>query len=130
MLFGLIPTILLAIFALLTIRNMHRPRTRIVPLTVDKFSNVNHRKNQQLIRMLLTEICICIIFGFIHPSVLLYSQITQYNIKSLQLITIEQLCISVSTFILHIPYCVSFYMNLIASETFRGEVKNLIWNHK
>lgn len=120
---GIIPPVLLAIFGLLTLRNMHRSRSKLLTLN----PNINDRRNQQLIRMLLAEILICIIFDFIHPSVLLYTQITQYNIKDYQLIMIEQFFISISTFILHIPYCVSFYTNLIASKTFRREVKNFIW---
>jgi hypothetical protein len=118
---GMIPPVLLAIFGLLTIRNMHHSRSQLA------VSNITCKRNQQLIRMLLTEILISIIFDFIHPSVLLYSQITQYQVKNYSQIIIKQFVISISTFILHIPYCVSFYTNLIVSKAFRREVKNLIW---
>ena len=123
---GMIPPILLAIFGLLTIRNVHLSRSRIANSTNENGLNLTYQRNQQLIRMLLTEIIVCIMFGFIHPSILLYKQITQYNEKSFELMIIEQLMISVSTFILHIPYCVSLYTNLIVSKTFRGEVKHFV----
>jgi hypothetical protein len=121
---GLIPPVLLAIFALLTIKNMHQSRTRIISL----HTTVTQRRNRQLIKMLLTEILICLIFGFVHPSVLLYRQLNQYTLDDYQLMILEQFFISVSTFVLHIPYCLSFYTNLIVSKTFRKEIISLFQN--
>lgn len=121
---GLIPPVLLSIFSLLTIRNMHRSRFRLSTLN----TNVNYRQNQQLVRMLLAEILISIVFDFVHPSFLLYKQINQYDLEDFQLLIIEQFLISISTFVLHIPYCLSFYTNLIVSKTFREEVKTLFRN--
>ncbi|CAF0746150.1 unnamed protein product [Adineta steineri] len=123
---GMIPPILLTIFGLLTMRNIHHSRSRISPSLVKNNSNIIHRKNQQLIRMLSTEILICIMINFIHPSVLLYEQITQNKIQDYNHTIINQFLISISTFILHIPYCLSFYTNLIVSKTFRTEVKHFI----
>ena len=118
---GILPPILLAIFAFLTMRNLHHSQS------MNFNGTVHSEKNLQLIRMLFTEIFICILFDFIHPSVLLYKQITQYNEKTYEITIIDQFILSLSTFILHIPYSVSFYTNLIVSKTFRKEIKKVVW---
>jgi hypothetical protein len=135
---GMIPLFLYSFFGLLTVRNMHRRRVRPFissrpsrnRIRAQHNSTVSYRKDRQFIRMLLTEIMICIIFDFIHPSVLLYTQITQYQTKSEEQMAIEQFIISISTFSLHVPFCISFYTNFIVSKTFRKVVKNIILKNR
>ena len=131
---GIIPLILLSIFGILTIKNMHGTPVRNLIATRSinqgKIRNnikIFYRKDQQLIRMLLIEILTCIIFNFIHPTVLLYSQITQNQMKSEKLTAIELFLISISTLSVHIPYCTSLYTNLIVSKSFRRETKKILF---
>ena len=125
---GLIPIVFLSIFGWLTWRNLHTRPNRINVIIQPR--NQNRIQDQQLIRMLLVEISTFMIFYFINPSVLLYQQITQYQNKSETSIAIEQLFSGISILSLPIPPCTSFYTNLMASKTFRKEIKKLFFkNH-
>ncbi|UJR32404.1 hypothetical protein I4U23_019866 [Adineta vaga] len=133
---GIIPLVLLSTFTILTMRNLHRRSARIVAgLRSRTYPGrlVNHRTtfrriDRQLIRMLLIEIFTCVIFNFVHPGVLLYRQITQYQVKSHEVQMIEEFIISISTLSVHIPFCTSLYTNLIISKTFRKEIIRAVFH--
>lgn len=131
---GLIPIIFYLFLGLLTVKNMHRRLVRPFisghRLRTHGNNTISFRNDRQFIRMLLTEVTIYIMFGFINPSVLLYRQITQYQIKSRVVLAEEQLIISISTFSLHVPFCISFYTNFIVSKTFRKVTKNIILKNR
>ena len=59
------------------------------------------------------------------PIFLMYQQVTQNNLKSLVQGQIELFITAFSGFIYHIPCCTGCYTKLLASKSFRKEVKNL-----
>ena len=125
---GLIPIVLLSTFGWLTWRNLHTSPNRINVIIQPR--NENRIQDRQLIRMLSVEIFTFMIFYFLQSSVLLYQQITQYQNKSETSIAIEQFFFNISILSLNIPPCISFYTNLMASKTFRKEIKKLFFkNH-
>ncbi|CAF1253651.1 unnamed protein product [Adineta steineri] len=83
-------------------------------------------RDRQLVRMLLIDIIIYIIFNWAVSVFLMYQQATQYTIKSSVQNLIEVFIASVSTFSNHIPFCIECYTNLIVSKTFRNEVKKVL----
>lgn len=135
---GLVPLVLYVIFSLLIIKNMHRKRIRPFissyplrnRLRTHGDITISYRNDRQFIRMLLTELLFSIIFGFIHPSVLLYKRITQYEMKNKELMMKEEFIINISTFSLYIPFCLNFYTNVIVSKTFRKIAKNTILKNR
>lgn len=126
---GLIPLVSYLLFAFLMIRNVHQQQVR--PF-ISSYQSENRRRTQndrQFIRMLLIEILICIICDFLQPSMLLYKEITKTYKKNDDLLAIENFLISISIFVLHIPFCCSFYTNILVSTTFRKIVKSILWRN-
>jgi hypothetical protein len=83
-------------------------------------------KDRQLAFMLLMDIMIYGLFFSTYAIFLLYQQITQYNVKSSVQIQIESIVRNLAQFAAAIPVSTSFYTNLIASKTFRNEVKKVL----
>ncbi|UJR07179.1 hypothetical protein I4U23_011467 [Adineta vaga] len=123
---------LLASLGLLTIRQVQKiGQTRSVAdvSILGTRSNIGiqsiHSKDRQLVRILLIDIGIYVIFTYPSAAFNLYLQITQYNMKSFNQqnadTSIQYLCSLCS----HISYCICLYSNLMVSKTFRKEVKNI-----
>jgi hypothetical protein len=83
-------------------------------------------KDRQLAFMLLMDIMIYGLFFSTYAIYLLYQQITQYYVKSSVQIQIESIVRNLAQFAAAIPVSTSFYTNLIASKTFRNEVKKVL----
>ena len=129
---GILVPFLLIIFGLWSIKNvrtMSRRRVAAV-LSITRVTRGGgpgpiRSKDRQLILILLIDICVYIIFNWMYTIFIMYQQITQYNTKSIVQSQIELLIFYVSLFSYYIPICVECYTNLIASKTFRKEVKNI-----
>jgi hypothetical protein len=83
-------------------------------------------KDKQLAFMLLMDTLIYGLFNSTFVIFLLYQQITQYYVKSFTQIQIENIVRNLAQFAATIPVSTSFYTNLIASKTFRNEVKKVL----
>ncbi|CAF4079809.1 unnamed protein product [Adineta steineri] len=130
---GILVPFLLIIFGLWSIKNIRTmSRRRIAPVlstTGIATGNDSHpiqAKDRQLVLILLIDICVYMIFGWMFPIFLIYQQTTQYNVKSLVQSQIEILISAVSIFIYFIPTCIGCYTNILVSKTFRNEVKNTL----
>jgi hypothetical protein len=121
---GIAPWFLLSVFAVLTMRNLHR--IHIAPvIAVSSTTNPHRSKDRQLAIMLLSEIVTYIIFSSATPVYGIYQQVTQYYIKNVEQTAIE-------TFVLHVVFLLtfvnpatSFYVNLLVSKTFRQKTTEL-----
>ncbi|UJR32951.1 hypothetical protein I4U23_020414 [Adineta vaga] len=131
---GMLPPLTMIIFGILTMRNIHRVRR--LGIVVDITTNVRrtqpqarvfNKKERQMAIMLLSELFIYIIFSCMSPIILLYRLITQYQPKSLEMQMIEQFISSIIVFILFIPYSINFYLNIMASKTFRKEILKIFY---
>jgi hypothetical protein len=123
---------LLAIFGLLTVKNMQRGHLVIEtsPAPVNRGAvTLNSRlassKDRQLILICLTEMLIYVVFASPQAFHLIYIQATQYQIRDAQQTVAEQVTDSVLNFSVYIPYAVSFYSNILISKNFRSAIKNL-----
>jgi hypothetical protein len=83
-------------------------------------------KDRQLVLILLMDITIYGLFSFLYAIFLMYQIITTNYIKSLQQQAIEAIVTELCLFCLGIPFCTSFYANLIISKTFRKELKKVL----
>ena len=128
---------LLAICGLWSIKNIRASARRIRGTNVANESRTGvtntirttSLKDQQLAFMLLMDIMIYGLFFSTYAIFLLYQQVTQNYVKSPVQIQIESIVRNLAQFAATIPVSTSFYTNLIASKTFRHEVKKVFsWN--
>ena len=130
---GILVPFLLIIFGLWSIKNIRSmSRRRVAPvlsttgITNGDYTHPIQAKDRQLVLILLINICVYIIFGWMFPIFLIYQQITQNHVKSLVQSQIEVLISAVSIFSDYIPICIGCYTNVLASKTFRNEVKKTL----
>ena len=83
-------------------------------------------RDRQLMIMLLIDSSIYVVFSLVLAIQLMYEQITIDSLKSPEKIVTETLIKSVAMFSAHIPFCVTSFINLLVSKTFRKEVKDVI----
>ncbi|CAF1418035.1 unnamed protein product [Adineta steineri] len=124
----LIPTLMI-ICEICTIKNIQSShRARVIPMSITAGNALNHgrSKDRQLIRILLINITVYIIFNIMTPVISLYEQIIQYQSISLAQSQMNSFLTIVSRFVVFIPISVSCYINLIVAKTFRNEIKNLL----
>ncbi len=121
---GIAPWFLLSVFAVLTMKNLHR--IHITPvLAVSSPANPHRSKDRQLAIILLSEIVIYIIFSSATPVYGIYQQITQYERKSVVQQAIETFVLEVVFLLKFVNPSTSFYVNLVVSKTFRQKTSEL-----
>ena len=128
---GIVVPLLMLILGFWTIRNV-RSVGRVAPAptatgaetTVINALRSVHSKDRQLLRILLVDISIYIIFTLLPSIVVLYQQITQNPLQSALQTVIQLFLLVLGVFSAFVPYCVGFYINLLVSKTFRREAKD------
>jgi hypothetical protein len=115
---GLLPPLLMIVFAVRTLKNLRRVHIRpMAPGMV--VMNTQRSKDRQLAIMLLAEILVYILFCSMTPIILIYTQSTQYQTKNTRQQALEQFLQSLGYFLSFIPVSINFYINLAVSKTFR-----------
>lgn len=120
--------LLLLIFGLLAIRNVRRlGRIALASVTSTNGETgvrglrLTHSKDRQLIRILLTDVSIYLIFSLMLSVVLVYQQMTRNQTERLDEAWLQTFLVLVSVFISYIPSCIGSYNDLLISTTFRHE---------
>ncbi|UJR06850.1 hypothetical protein I4U23_011139 [Adineta vaga] len=129
----LIPSLLI-IFGCLALNNIRRAHHRIIPASIVTNTGAIQRGQKQLSRakdrqfalMMFIDISIYMIFSFMLSAILMYQQITQYNVKNSVQIQLDTFLKIVATFINYISMCIVCYTNILVSKTFRKSIKNII----
>ncbi|CAF1546863.1 unnamed protein product [Adineta ricciae] len=127
----LIPCLMIT-FGLYTVRNIRKVNKTAPTLLIHSATTANgnsrivRSKDQQLIKILLMDITVYIVFNLIQSVIVIYQQIGQNQPH-----TILQSQIGGFIFILAltcspIPFYIGCYTNLIVSKTFRQEMKNIL----
>jgi hypothetical protein len=125
--------VLMVITGLWTVKNV-RSVARITPARalINNGRGVNvglrsvHSKDRQLIKILLVDTSIYIIFDTMIAAILLYEQVTQNQSQTSVETAMQSFLFDVSVFSTYIPFCIGCYTNLLVSKTFRNEVKNIL----
>ena len=124
---------LLAVLGCWTVRNLKRlgrVRDATLTTTVDQQTRneslLANTRNRQLILILLIEIATYLIFCLALTVILVYQQITPDTAGNLEAIFTNVFILRMGIFCNYIPSCISCFNNLLASKTFRKEVKNTI----
>jgi hypothetical protein len=130
---GIVATLLMLIFGLLTVKNLQNSR-RIAPAantTITRVAIPNQprqftQKDRQFILMLYIDLIIYVLCSILRPIYLIYIEATQYQTEDAERQSIELFINSLTLFITFIPTCLGFYTNFIVSKTFRQNVKNFL----
>ncbi|CAF4007387.1 unnamed protein product [Adineta steineri] len=129
---GSLPPALLTIFGCWTVKNIrqisrikHNAGTSTTGTVIIDRSHTLQSKDQQLIRMLFIDILSYIICKYPVTIMLIYQQITKYDNKSDERQQIEQAILELTTFLYYVKYSIGCYTNMIASKTFRTELKRI-----
>ena len=125
--------LLLLIFGLWAIKNV-RDLGHIVPTSVTggpgergvRVSRSTHSKDRQLLRILLVDVGVYLIFSTMLSVVLTYQQIVKNQSQSNDETRFRSFLGVVSVFSGCIPSCIGFYNNLLVSKTFRYEAKRVL----
>jgi hypothetical protein len=123
---GLVPWLLLSVFAILTLRNLHR--VHIQPVNAAQAAmNTRRSKDRQFAVMLLFEI---IIFFLSTAASLIFGihlQITQYQTKDGQQQAFEQFLQGIFYLCGFVPGATTFYVNLAVPKTFRQKTTEVLF---
>lgn len=135
---GLSPPFLMILFGVWTIKNVRQTRHAMQPCVASVVrttvgvgrSYTRNSKDQQLIRILLVEISIYILARFPSTLFLIYNQITQYEMMSIEQTLLEQFIANITYFIGFIDSSVGCYTNMLVSKTFRFELKHFFLQNR
>jgi hypothetical protein len=131
---SLIPPGMMAIFGKLAYRNMRQLHARVQPIgntaNPNRSDTTIHRRDRDLLVMLLAEVIFYIVTAGLYPCILLETSITNLMTvsKSLERTQIESFVTSIGAFLGYTNSAAPFYLYLIASNTFRRDVKQLVNN--
>ena len=123
--FGVLLPGLMAVFGILLWKNLRNVRTRVQP---HPESNTLQRRDISLIKIVLIEVILVILLSISYPIVTLQAVITD-NImsKNVDTVQIETFILFVSRVLLfYLNYCLTFYVYVIMSKSFRQEIKNFL----
>jgi hypothetical protein len=123
---GFIPWLLLSVFAVLTLRNLHQ--VRIQPLNaVPAATNSRQSKDRQFAVMLLAEIIIFFLSSAATLIFSIYLQITQYQTKNDQQRAVENFLQNLFYLFSFVPGATTFYVNLAVSKAFRQKTTEVLF---
>ena len=127
---GLIPSVVLSIFAGLTHQNMKHLRSRVQPINQGG-GNTNHiiqRRDRDLLVLVIAEVIIYVITTAPFLAVLLETMISQYVLptKNLSYFLTEIFALNMSIFILYIFSAAPFYIYMVSSASFRRDFQQLM----
>ncbi|CAF1200302.1 unnamed protein product [Adineta ricciae] len=83
-------------------------------------------KDRQLIKIILVDTSIYILFNTMISVLLVYQQVMQNQVQPYVQLYLQGFLMSVSVFSAYIPFCIGCYTNLFVSKTFRHEVQKLL----
>ena len=97
---------------------------------MDREETLTNSKDRQLMVMLVMDIIIFLLFDLAVAVYLMYQQVTQYDTKTDERRQTESLMRAIVIFSVYIPFCISCYVHLIASKSFRRSLKGVLrWRH-
>jgi len=123
---GIIPPVLMSIFSLITLRNLHSVRIRIHVVN-QQTNRVMRQRDFQLTRMLIAQVVVYVFTTTPYPLNALYEAITISMNKSIDRQILESFVYFLTgTFLLFINPALSFYIYILSSKAFQSEFK-LAW---
>ncbi|CAF1230463.1 unnamed protein product [Adineta steineri] len=125
---GLLPPILMSIFGFLAYHNMKKLHLRVRPIGNNGDHNGRiHRRDRDLLLMILTEMVVYILTALPYPFILLEIAVTNYMgvIKSAERVEIENFLNSITLTLFFVTCSARFYTYFAVSKAFRKDCKTL-----
>ncbi len=123
MFYSLIPSFFMLLFGFLTLKNIHRPRQVFPVVNVNNL--LSRRTNNQLIRMLITQVLFFIITTLPYAINILYGSLTANVSKSTLRIAQENLASQIVNTMTYFAHTSSFYLYILTGSVFRKEFLKL-----
>ena len=120
---GILPLLLMSIFGLLTVRNIHKTKMRTTG-SVGQGAKMS-KKDLQLHRMLANQIVLFVILNLPNPIYLVYSSFTLNMSKSAVQNAAESLGSNMTYFLVYLGFSLTFMNFMISSDIFRRECFHL-----
>jgi hypothetical protein len=123
-----IPPIIMTIFGYLAFRQMKQMQTRVQPTGTGNSNIVIHRKDRNLLAMLLAEVSVYVVTMSLFPVILFEVAVTSSmtSEKSIQRVQIENFILFIAQFLIYMNTSASFYIYATISKTFRDDFKGSI----
>ncbi|UJR32406.1 hypothetical protein I4U23_019868 [Adineta vaga] len=127
--FGVVPLFSMMIFGMLMMINLAQMRSHIQPV-IDGTVLINHRifrrRDRDMIRMLSIELLLYIFTTVPVTVILIYKTVAENKVKNELRIQIESFLFYImGYFILYLNNCLSFWIYIFTSRTFRLEFQQL-----
>ncbi|UJR19157.1 hypothetical protein I4U23_022287 [Adineta vaga] len=122
--YSLFPSSLMLLFGLLTLRNIRQQRF-IIPVAADHNQMVR-RTDTQLLRMLLAQVLLIIIFTLPLSILQLYSSFTANFTKNALQLAVESLVIRTASVLTYFAHSSTFYMYTVTGTVFRKEFFKIV----
>jgi hypothetical protein len=128
---GILPILLMLVFGLLTINNVHQSRRRINEIAVINADGSVHagrmsRKDTQLHKMLANQIILFIILDIPNPFYFIYRAFTVNTVKSAFRVTAESFANNLTYDFIYLGFALTFPNYALSSEMYRRELQQLI----
>ena len=124
--------LLLIIFGVWAVKNIRRIRHVVIPsgsqpsgTAPTAAQHTLQAKDRQFVYMVLIDIVLYIICCSTAAIYLTYQYVTQYQEKSIEHLQLDLFLKYVTEVVLHIPFCLSCYTNLLVSKAYRNAMRNL-----
>ena len=121
-----IPLLLMAVFAIQTLKNLHRKRVQPTNTNVTS-TNTQQERDRQFTVLVLVEVAVYVLFAPWSPIFSAYQRSTQTTYKTAQQQALVQLVSSILAIANYVPPTISFYQNFILSKAFRQKTKALFF---
>ena len=130
---GILVPLLMVILGLWAIKNVRRVN-RGTPASAVPASGAaivagvrtTHSKDRQLLKILLVDIIVYIVFHLMISVILLDQQFIQKQSGTVIQASLQLVLANIGVFSTFIPFCVACYTNLLVSKAFRCEVRNVL----
>lgn len=130
---GILVPLLMIVLGLWSVKNI-RNIARVNPPSgvpasgapILRGARISHSKDRQLLKILLIDIVVYIVFHLMLTVVLLDQQFIQNQMGAFVQAPLQLVLANIGVFCTFIPFCVPCYTNLLISKTFRLEVKNFL----
>ncbi len=124
--FSLLPPILMSIFVILIIRNIHITRKRMVNTIVAHHHERIRKRDLQLSKMLLLQVSMTIICSLPLAISQLITTMTLTWTKTLLRLTIENFFSQIARHLAFFNCSISFYLYTLAGSQFRLEIRQIL----
>jgi hypothetical protein len=129
---NIVPGCFMIFTGFLTMRNVHRHRTRINPL--EQITNRGRRmrkKELELLKIVVVEVCVYLILTTSYPITLLYSSFTSNIVKNADRVRIETFVNFIAqSCLLYFTSSSNFFIYTASSSAFRHDIKKLLFRLK